>query len=40
MTLIENGRPVGRLDYGFVVEGSVLKLTLPDGAVTTYERVA
>lgn len=39
MTLVENGRPVGRLDYAFVVEGTILKLTFPDGAVTTYERV-
>ena len=39
MTLVEDGRPTGRLDCAFIVEGNVLKLTAPDGAVTTYERV-
>lgn len=38
MTFVENGKPAGHLDYDFVVEGGALKLKLPDGSVTTYER--
>lgn len=41
MTLVENGRRFGDVDQDYVVEseGSVLKLTLPDGSSTSYERV-
>jgi hypothetical protein len=39
MTLVEDGKPVGRLDNEFVVSGTELRLTAPDGAVTTYQRV-
>ncbi len=38
MTLVQNGSLAGHLDYDFVVEDGTLKLTLPDGAVTKYER--
>ena len=38
MTVVENGKPAGYLDYDVLVEGGALKLKLPDGSVTTYER--
>jgi hypothetical protein len=39
MTVVQDGTQVGHLDSGFVIEGSELRLTAADGAVTTYERV-
>lgn len=39
MTMDQDGKRIGQLDNGFVVEGDELRLTAPDGAVTAYERV-
>ena len=39
MTVVQDGKQVGQLDSGFVVDGAELRLTAPDGAVTKYERV-
>jgi hypothetical protein len=39
MTMDEDGKRIGQLDNGFVVDGDELRLTAPDGAVTVYERV-
>jgi hypothetical protein len=39
MTVNQDGSRVGQLDNGFVVDGDELRLTAPDGALTTYERV-
>ena len=39
MTVVQEGKQVGHLDSGFVIEGTELRLTAPDGAVTKYERV-
>lgn len=39
MTTDQDGKRIGQLDNGFVVDGDELRLTAPDGAVTTYERV-
>jgi hypothetical protein len=39
MTMEQDGRQIGQLDNGFVVDGDELRLTAPDRAVTTYERV-
>ena len=39
MTMDQDGKRIGQLDNGFVVDGNELRLTAPDGAVTTYDRV-
>jgi hypothetical protein len=39
MTVVQDGKQVGHLDNGFVIEGTELRITAPDGAVTKYERV-
>ena len=39
MTLVHDGRPSGRLVQEFTIDQDWLKLTAPDGAVTTYQRV-
>jgi hypothetical protein len=40
MTVAQDGKPMGHLDSGFVIEGAELRLTAPDGVVTKYERVS
>jgi hypothetical protein len=41
MTLVEDGRKIGEVDQDYVIEaeGTVLKLTMPDGSTTSYQRV-
>ena len=39
MTLVQDGKPSGRLVQDYVVDKDQLKLTAPDGAVKTYQRV-
>jgi hypothetical protein len=38
MTFVQDGKPMGHLDSGFIIEGAELRLTAPDGVVTRYER--
>ena len=41
MTVAQDGRHVGSVDQTYVIEGegAFLKLTMPDGSTTSYERV-
>lgn len=40
MTMLQDGKQIGRLDHDFVVDRDELRLTAPDGAVTRYQRVS